>query len=581
MLTAIVIIQTVYLFLIFKYCKLGTHSDEIWNYAFANSFDSKELINYNDGTSALNTWQDSSLFLDYISVKRNQRFRYDAVFNNASMDLNPPLQYFLLHTICSLFPGKFSWYFCFALNLFSFIVAQFYLYELIKQMTHSEVVAFAGVLLYGFGVGAMDIAIFLRIYALGVMFVVIFAYYSNKMYEESKEDEKKVSIRSIIFLLASCFLGAYTLHLFLLVAFCITVCLILFYLFTKKYKYFWLHGLSCLSGAVLSLLLFPTTFSHVFGAKEAHTYSMVQYPFGMQVRLYFYELTKDLFGIHVSGVPNPYLEWILGVLIFVVILAIPLCVAFRKEKWFKNIILSVQNKGKQILRKSRNVNIIWLSFLLSVLVCIFVAADRTSFYLMGVFTNRYIFVVYPLAVAFIVGSIYYSIYLISNKKAVCNIVTMVLCIIMAVWTHLIPNSRDYFIPEVREGKIVETMEDNANLIILLNEPWVLTCFAPRAYHTNSYYASNYRDFDVDEPFQHIDKGKPCYIIVNDIFILPDDISYEELAADPVMGAWAKYVKHENDFIEEFANNRNIKALKSVGKEEMMNKIFRIYEVKFR
>ena len=63
--------------------------------------------------------------------------------------------------------------------------------------------------------------------------------------------------------------------------------------------------------------------------------------------------------------------------------------------------------------------------------------------------------------------------------------------------------------------------------------------------------------------------------------MPDDISYEELAADPVMGAWAKYVKHENDFIEEFANNRNIKALKSVGKEEMMNKIFRIYEVKFR
>ena len=110
-LTAIILAQVIMLFFIFSKCKQGFHSDEVWSYGFANSVESKELDIANDGTSLMNRWRDSEDFRRYITVEEDQRFRYDAVLYNTNNDYNPPLQLLILHTICSFFPGKFSWYF--------------------------------------------------------------------------------------------------------------------------------------------------------------------------------------------------------------------------------------------------------------------------------------------------------------------------------------------------------------------------------------------------------------------------------------------------------------------------------------
>ena len=40
--------------------------------------------------------------------RRKHRFDYASVYYNQTQDVHPPLFYFLLHTVCSLFPGSFT-----------------------------------------------------------------------------------------------------------------------------------------------------------------------------------------------------------------------------------------------------------------------------------------------------------------------------------------------------------------------------------------------------------------------------------------------------------------------------------------
>ena len=574
----IILMQLIFLYIVFSNHKVGTHSDEIWNYAFANSYETKELNVSNNGKSLMNQWTDSETFLRYLSVEKEHRFNYSQVIRNSSMDQNPPLQYMILHTICSFFPGKFSWYFCFALNLLAFVITQFFLFRLAEQITKKTMVAFATIILYGFGTGAMDIAIFLRIYALGVMFMVIFAFYSHMIYESAKE--RKYPVKLYAGMGVSCFLGAYTMHLFLLIAFILSVFYVAYYLITKRFRAFFEHGLISLSGALLSLAAFPSIFSHLLGPKEAHNYSVVKYPTTMQIRLYFYELTKDLFGLHVSPLPNPYLEWFLIALGCSVVVAIPFVFVFKKDEWFKNMVSALKNRFVQIGQKSKNISVSLLAYLTATIAMVIIAADRTSIYLMTVFSNRYLFIVYPLAVVFVSCTFYYLIYLLSGHCKPAVFATLSICLIFALWTHMLNNSWDYLMDETRDGKLCEDFENNSNTLIILNTDWVLTMFAPKLCYTNSYYAMNFRDEVDQDLFQNIDKKAPCYFVVDRFPILDESISYEELEEDPMFGDWAGVAKHEDDFLKPYLELDEVKGLNRIGTETMMNREFWIYEVEF-
>ena len=577
-LLVLIIMQTTFIFVIFSFFKQGTHSDEVWNYAFANSFDTKELYISNSGDSLMNQWKSSEFFLHYISVEPEHRFAYGQVVKNTSMDQNPPLQYLILHTICSFFPGIFSWYFCFAINLLAFIVGQIYIYGLAKKISNNTIVGMATVVLYGFSTGAMDITIFLRIYALGVMFMIIFAYYSHSAYEESKE--KKVSIKNYIGIGVSCFLGAYTLHLFLLIAFIITVSYVVYYLISRRLKFFFSHGLVCLSGAILSLAIYPSIFNHLTGPKNSHNYSFIKFPSPMQNRFYFYYLTKDLFGLHISPFPNPYLEWFLIGLGCFIVLVTPFCFVFHKDEWFKKMVVAIKGRLKEISGKAKNISVTLLAYLVATISMVLIAGDRTSIYLMGTFSNRYLFIVYPLASIFVACSLYYFVFLVSTNRRLATVITTCICIALVIWSHFVDGCLNYLLIESKSGVICEHIEENANTVIILKEDWMLTLFAPKLYQTNSYYAMNFRDGVDENLFAELDKSEPCYLIVVSFAILDDDMSYEELENDPVFSSWAGLVRHEKDFLTPYLDMKDVDNIKEVGRETMMNQEYRIYKVKF-
>lgn len=572
-LIAIILIQSIYLGITFGLCKKGFHSDELWNYGISNSYDSKELMISNDGVDLSNQWLDSQRFIDYITVNRGQRFAYDKVYYNASRDLNPPFQQFLLHTVCSFFPGVFSSWFGFSINILSFIGTQIYLFLTAFKMTKRKLVAFATILLFGFGAGALDIVFFLRIYAVGIFFAVMFAYYSHIIYENRRE---KIKPLNYIFLFVSCFLGAFTLHEFLVYAFAITICYTLYFLFSKNIKVFLIHGFTCLFAVILSFLAFPATVTNTVGTGDNLSYARAAYPFGMQYKFYWFFLTRDLFGLHTDPFPNPYLGWFLGIFVFVAILLIPVIVLVRKEEWFHKIIDFLKRDTKNTIGKFKNFQFSLVPQIVSVFFIVIIASLRTSIYSMGAYSNRYLFLVYPVAVLALLTVLYYAAsFVIRNKYKVVISIILMLSVILCVTSHVLTKNI-YFFEFPKEGFTLEDFEKDANSILILSADWAALLFAPYLGDTGSFYVANYNNYTDDDILSGIDQDSPLYLVMEQSLLIKDEETKELYYSEE--GEKIREYMYDGDVILDYYNNLNgVESLNYVGHQVLFQRDYYIYK----
>lgn len=570
----ILLAQAIYLSITFGLCKKGYHSDELWNYGFSNSYNSKEMMVTDSGESLANRWLDSKLFTDYITVNPGQRFAYDRVYYNAYRDLNPPLQQILLHTICSLFPNVFSPWFAYVINIFSFIGAQIYLFSLVRLMVKNELIPIATVVLFGFGIGALDIVFFLRIYALGVFFAVMFAYYSHKIFQHRREKIKPINYIS---LLLSCFLGAFTLHEFLVYAFAITICYTLYYLVSRNFKVFFAHGFSCAGAVILSFLAYPKTKSNVGSIGDTLMYGRAAYPFGMQYRLYWYYLTKDLFGIHTDPFPNPYFERFIGISVFIIVLLIPVVILLRKESWFKKLIIFLKDDLKNTIKKLKNFQFSLIPQTVAVFFIIIIASYRTSIYAMGQYSNRYLFLCYPCAVIVLIVIIYYLLsFLIRKKHSIPIIISLIISFALCITSNLYGDGLYYF-DFPKKGFTFEDFEEGSNSIMVLSAEWGALLFSPYLRNTASFYVTNCDNYEDDDILNGIELDSPLYLILDQSLLISDDL--RELYYSDEGEKLREYYYDGNVILGYFESLDGIDSVDYVGHQVLFQRDYYIYRIK--
>ena len=135
-LAVLIICQLVYTTILFADRQIF-HSDEIWSYGLANSY-YKPFIYGEDGIfiekitkdnfTHANEWVSADIFDEYITVQEGQRFAYDSVYHNQTLDHHPPLFYALLHTVCSFFPNQFSMWYGYFLSAIFLVFTQIFLF---------------------------------------------------------------------------------------------------------------------------------------------------------------------------------------------------------------------------------------------------------------------------------------------------------------------------------------------------------------------------------------------------------------------------------------------------------------------
>lgn len=155
-----------------QYEKKGDHIDEKLTYMLAN-----DTGNY--GLALNNKLTPPQMALDkYLTTNEyNPPFHYNNVWKNQYRDTHPPLYYLLIHTICSIFVGKFSTWFAFIINLVFGIATVIVVYQICLLFLDSEIYALLCTLCFAAHPAIIEMTTFLRMYVMVTFFCVLLSYW--------------------------------------------------------------------------------------------------------------------------------------------------------------------------------------------------------------------------------------------------------------------------------------------------------------------------------------------------------------------------------------------------------------------
>ncbi|MGI5977294.1 MAG: hypothetical protein ACOX68_06330 [Candidatus Limivicinus sp.] len=233
------------------------HIDEIYSYILSNSYDADKISN---DPEFQDRWIDGESLLDFVTVQEGERFAYDRVYYNNSLDAHPPLFYYLLHTVSSFFPDTFSRWLGLGLNIALFALSQALLFVLSRRIWGDSLWALLPAAMYGGSMLGTDTVMFARMYMLLTMFTVLLLLVHYDMWRRS------VRKRDYFYCFAVCFLGVYTQYFFAVIAFFTAAVFCIYLISRKEWKKLLSYALSMLLAVGLVFVVYPAAVSQICGS---------------------------------------------------------------------------------------------------------------------------------------------------------------------------------------------------------------------------------------------------------------------------------------------------------------------------
>lgn len=178
------------------------------------------------------------------------------------MDVHPPLYYFLIHFVSSLFPLTFSKWIGLSINTLFFALTLIVFYKLIVNIFQNKFIADIGISLYGLSSIAISNFILIRMYVLVTFFTVLLMFSIERLIMS-----KKRYILLYVSVFASIFLGVFSQYFFIFYAFFLCLAYELYLFIKKDFKKAVIFALPALLGIALFILVWPSCFNHLFADK--------------------------------------------------------------------------------------------------------------------------------------------------------------------------------------------------------------------------------------------------------------------------------------------------------------------------
>lgn len=359
--------------------KQGFHMDEYFTFCLANN-----------ETGAVNPTEigkiyDKSYFTNYLAVEKGQEFSYRQVWVNQKNDVHPPLYYVFIHTLSSLFPGKFlPWLglgFNIVLSLFITVCLYFLVKNILGDSQAALILAFGTALLAGMA----ECVLFIRMYELAMAFVLAISLLHVKYY---KSTDKYFYI--ILYFISIA--GALTHYYVIVYMFFLGIYYALHLLCQKRIKPFLAYICTMAFAGLTSLMIFPYSIRHLFSTNRG-----MESIANMQNANDFTQRLK-IFGGFINHGLFAGCFW--GLLLFALF-----CLWFR-----------IKNKNPRPWPLE-------LSMLAFSCVCFFLFVAKSASYR----EERYLFMVYPLVFLVVILSIL-ILFPWSGKQAVTSLLLILLMI---------------------------------------------------------------------------------------------------------------------------------------------------------
>lgn len=341
--------------------------DEVLNYELANGVDGWGM-KIEDGKS----YTGGNPYFEKMVVDPGNRFTYADVWANQASDTHPPFYYAVLHTLCSVFAGKFSIWFAGGLNIL-FLLGIALLTEKIAlfqfQKKEAGLLAMLLVILSG---GMVQAATFLRMYVMAMFLGMCILYWHLKAFY--KESYSWIEILALIAATVSGVLTHYYVIIFVVLE-------AVFYggrlLLKKRWKALGQYCGAAIVAAGTALLIFPVMLNHVLGsnARAVQAFdNLKNSAYVERLKKFFEIIGGDLFGIK-------------AIAVLAVVFVVAFLVLFIMKK------LPEQCYGVCI----ENILCILLPCVLYFLIVAKIAAYMTG---------RYIWLIYPMLIYFVFSVIY-------------------------------------------------------------------------------------------------------------------------------------------------------------------------------
>ncbi len=457
--------------------KQGFHIDEVYSYILSNSYDTDKLGN---AQNLKDRWIDSSEWDEFTTVQNGEQFTYGNVYKVNSTDAHPPLYYWILHTICSLFPNTFSMWFGLSINIFFFALCAVLIYLISKRLIKNKYLALLPTAIWGFSSIAFDMVTFLRMYAV-LTFITLLSFLLHvKLYQEGQ------TLKTVFILFAVTFLGAMTQYYFIIAEFCFAAAYCIYRFAKKEYRNLFIYGGTQLVAIILLFVVYPAAYTQITGSSTNNIGNEVSATFlsldgwtetiEKYIRLMLTEWEKGLFSV-------------LNLTRLIVLLsAVALIVTYYIKKK-----RSKKNNSENIAKAPKAFHI-WIMFLIALSIVVIISKMSNNFVYL-----RYIYHIIPL---FTIAAVMLIEYIV--KKTNLSIKTVIVVILIVSLTNVYgivkTKANNYLYLELNKHyqNLEKTYGDIP--IVLLNEDntYVLT--------GNYMFLKNYSDVYVT-PAKNIPKLK--------------------------------------------------------------------------
>lgn len=246
----------------FELSKQGFHEDELLNYNLA---DSPELLLEDSVKNELSdgTPKAPDYFKSYLSVSEENRFDYGMVYQNQIVDgVHPPFYYSLVNTACSFFPGTFSKWPAFVVNLVMMAGALVLLFRVGKRVSSNNLYALIATGSYAFSIACVTTTIYLRMYAAVTFFVLAFLAVTLRIYDR----KNGVKIFDLALMLITVTLGVLTQYYFVVLAALIGLVYLIFSIKDRHIKSLVKYIITAVIGAGIALAIYPNMLLQVLGS---------------------------------------------------------------------------------------------------------------------------------------------------------------------------------------------------------------------------------------------------------------------------------------------------------------------------
>ncbi len=168
-----ILILQILLMVYFGTQKAGFHQDEYYSFFSTN----RTLGFYYPDRE----WQSAETIRNEFTVLKGEGFNYGLVKLVQSWDVHPPLYYWILHTVCSVFYGTFSKWIGIGINLVAFVLSFILLYMLSRSIGMNRELRTLTLTIYGFNPMTISCVLFIRMYMWLTVFVLASAFLHMKL----------------------------------------------------------------------------------------------------------------------------------------------------------------------------------------------------------------------------------------------------------------------------------------------------------------------------------------------------------------------------------------------------------------